>query len=214
MIVAYVERIALLPWVGVLLRCAHECALARAEDEMGAAGLADLEENLKRSLSIPQTAPVWGIKPEIQSPSNWAAATAALTRLQTTAFVIGADGRPIGEASARTDVAEAEAALPSSLFEVLVEGRDIINATFIQEHNEGAHNSGHRHARVLGGDDLLPIFIFALARSSESALPGAGVGAMLLAVQEWMTRIGASTDADAEEYMCTLLGGARLNHLS
>ena len=34
MIVAYIERIALLPWVGVLLRCAHECALARAEDEM------------------------------------------------------------------------------------------------------------------------------------------------------------------------------------
>lgn len=208
MIVAYVERIALLPWVGVLLRCAHECALARAEDEMGVEGLADLEENLQRSAFLSQTAAVWGIKPEIQSPSNWAAATAALTRLQTTAFVIGADGRPIGETSAGTDLAEAEAALPSSLFEVLVEARDIINATFIQEHNDGAPNSGSRHARVLGGDDLLPIFIFALARSSERAMPGAGVGAMLLAVQEWMTRIGASTDADAEEYMCTLLGGA------
>ena len=36
---------------------------------------------------------------------------------------------------------------------------------------------------------------------------------MLLAVQEWMTRIGASTDADAEEYMCTLLGGALLSPL-
>ena len=214
MIVAYVERIALLPWVGVLLRCAHECALTRVEDEMGGEGLVNLEENLKRSAFVPQTARVWGIKTEGQSPSNWAAPAAVLTRLQTTAFGIGAEGRPGGaSASARTDVAEAEAALPSSLFEVLVEARDVINDTFIQEHNESGHRSGQRHARVLGADDLLPIFIFALARSAESALPGAGVGAMLLAVQEWMTRIGASTDADAEEYMCTLLGGALLSPL-
>jgi hypothetical protein len=208
MIVAYVERIALLPWVGVLLRCAHECALVRVEDEMGADGLANLDTNLQRSASLPQTARVWGIKPEIQSPSGWAAAAVVLTRLQTRAFVIGAGGFSSSDDSAAADVAEAEAALPSSLFEVLVEARDTINATFIQEHNDSEQSGGNRRTRVLGGDDLLPIFIFALARSSESAPPGAGVGAMLLAVQEWMTRLGASTDADAEEYMCTLFGGA------
>jgi hypothetical protein len=151
---------------------------------------------------------VWGIKPEIQSPSGWAAAAVVLTRLQTRAFVIGAGGFSSSDDSAAADVAEAEAALPSSLFEVLVEARDTINATFIQEHNDSEQSGGNRRTRVLGGDDLLPIFIFALARSSESAPPGAGVGAMLLAVQEWMTRLGASTDADAEEYMCTLFGGA------
>ena len=127
-------------------------------------------------------------------------------------MVAGAGATP-GYDGLITEVAEAEAALPSSLFQVLVDARDSINSTYIEEHEEaGGGSSGpnrrDRSRRVLGGDDLIPIFIFALARSSDSAAAGAGVGAMLLAVQEWMTRLGASTDASAEEYMCTSFGAA------
>ena len=89
MIVAYVERIALLPWVGVLLRCAHDCALTRAEDEMGADSVARLETNLQTLKSLPQTARFWGLKENTQSVSAWSATAMILTRLQTTAFVIG-----------------------------------------------------------------------------------------------------------------------------
>ena len=205
MIVAYVERIALLPWVGMLLRSAHDCALVRAEEEMGADSVSRLETNLQTLKSVPQTARFWGLKENTRSASEWSATAMILTRLQTTAFVIRAGATP-GYDGLITEVAEAVAALPSSLFQVLVDARDSINSTYIEEHEEAGGQD--RPRRVLGGDDLIPIFIFALARSSDSAAAGAGVGAILLAVQEWMTRLGASTDASAEEYMSTSFGAA------
>ena len=66
MIVAWVEVIVLVPWVGMLLRCAHDCALAKLEEERAhhAAeppppspgkrpdAVAQLEDNLQRSAAL------------------------------------------------------------------------------------------------------------------------------------------------------------------
>ena len=56
----------------------------------------------------------------------------------------------------------------------------------------------------LAGDDFLPIFIFVAARCSAVHAGGMALATM----QEWMMRMGASTDASHEEYMGTTLGMA------
>ena len=101
---------------------------------------------------------------------------------------------------------QARDALPSSLFTVLTETRDVINQVFLKEHHGGEEGSGRALAgrRVLGGDDLLPIFIFVAARCSAVHAGGMALATM----QEWMMRMGASTDASQEEYMGTTLGMA------
>eukprot|EP01045_Picozoa_sp_COSAG04_P046958 COSAG04_NODE_17296_length_473_cov_0.791444_1_plen_138_part_10 len=126
----------LVPWVGMLLRCAHDCALAKLEEERAhhAAeppppspgkrpdAVAQLEDNLQRSAALPQQARFWGVNAAVQSSSDWAAPAAVLSRLQKVSVMLGAAQASDGTTamSDGVEMADAEAALPTSLFRVLV----------------------------------------------------------------------------------------------
>jgi hypothetical protein len=139
-----------------------------------------------------------------------------LAGLQRSYARVGAKSGWMG--STGLDAREAREACPSHLFQTLTDTRDAINEIYIVEHicREG-DDTGRR---VLGGDDLLPIFIFVVARSCTRA-PASGLrsvggassgelgggaavaaahsGAEALAtMHEWMMRLGASTDASGE----------------
>lgn len=142
----------------------------------------------------------------MRSTSDWANAVDVFGALQQ-----AYNQATVADNGIILEKAQARRALPSSLFRVLTDTRDMINDVFVHERcGEGERAAGRR---VLGGDDLLPIFIFVAAKSCNQMRAG---GEALATMQEWMMRLGASTDASQEEYMCTTLGMAlsALIHLS
>ena len=137
-------------------------------------------------LLVGQSDAVWNLKLSLRSPTDWAEPVAIMARLaaqvDTTGTIIS---RPPGTRRKQVDWA----LLPSAVFGQFIEVRDAINRCFVHEQCQPqpepdvdakpvpttdpataftvtATRKVDMRRRVLGGDDLLPIFIYVIARRS------------------------------------------------
>ena len=129
----WVERQILLPRMTALC---EECErISRTQCEILAGKTKELEH-------VPQSSAVFGVKPKLQSSTDWADAIAGL--------------RALG-------IMHTEQALPSVMADTLV--RDVIGAVHRVLRDE------HGDQEIIGADDLFPILVYVTLKSGVAQLP-------------------------------------------